>query len=74
MDIGAIRDVSLLKLVWGELEVEAYSRSLLISHLENGIVSFPLLMFIDDFGLYHNMYRALTGIYVMLAGLPIKER
>ena|SRR5580700_1912261 len=74
MDTGAIRDVSLLKLVRGELEIEAYSRSLLISHLEKRFVSFPLLMFIDDFGLYRNMYRALIGIYVMLADLLIKER
>jgi hypothetical protein len=74
IDINTIRDVSLLNPVRGELEVEAYGRSALISHLKNRVISFPLLMFIDDFGLYHNMYRALTGIYIMPTDLLIRER
>jgi hypothetical protein len=74
VDTGATRDVSLLKPVRGELEVEAYSRLLLILYLEKGIISFLLIIFIDDFGLYCNMYRALKSIYVMPAGLLIKER
>ena len=33
----------------------------------------PILVFVDDFGIFHNMYRALKGFYVTLAGLPYSE-
>ncbi|ELR08630.1 hypothetical protein GMDG_08648 [Pseudogymnoascus destructans 20631-21] len=36
----------------------------------SGVQSLPLIMFIDDFGLYRNMYRSITGIYMMPAGAP----
>jgi hypothetical protein len=69
-----VRDVSHLAPTRGELELEAYGREHLISQLTKGVVSFPTLVFIDDFGLYRNTYTSVTGIYTMPAGLPITER
>lgn len=32
--------------------------------------SLPILLFIDDFGIHHNMHRSLKAFYITLAGLP----
>ena len=59
-----------------ELEVQKYGRD----HLETrhsttcSVRSMPILVFVDDFGIFRNMYRALKGFYVTLAGLPYSER
>lgn len=34
----------------------------------------PLYFYIDAFGLYRNIYRALIGVYLFLAPLTNKER
>ena len=59
-----------------EIEVAKYGRDLLETrHSANSRVrSIPILMFIDDFGIFRNMYRALKAFYVTLAGLPYSER
>lgn len=60
----------------GELEVLEYGRQ----HLESlhaarqRVRSIPLLMFIDDFGIFRNMYRALKAFYMTPAGLPYSQR
>ena len=33
-----------------------------------------MLMFLDGFGLYRNMYRSLTGWYMIPAALNVKKR
>ena len=69
-----IRPISLMSPIRAELELEAFSREFIIQQLMEGVLSLPLILFIDDFGLYRNMYRSLTGIYIVPAGLSISER
>lgn len=59
-----------------ELEVMEYGRNYLEAwHSVNQRVrSLPILIFIDDFGIHRNMYRALKAFYMTLAGLPYCER
>ena len=35
---------------------------------------FPLVLFIDDFGIHRNNYRALKAFYWIPANLPYEER
>lgn len=58
----------------GELEIAAFGRDFLVSQLKNGIKLFPMVLFVDGFRLYRNMYRSLTGVYAMPTGLTIRER
>ncbi|SMR43431.1 unnamed protein product [Zymoseptoria tritici ST99CH_3D1] len=63
----------------GELEIMHFGRQYLVdtfSDRKDGrrVQSVPLVMFIDDFGLYRNMYRALTGFYMLFGSLSNKER
>ena len=58
----------------GELELATYTRSHLLNFANQPSLCVPLLTFIDGFGLYRNMYRALLGIYVTIAGLNWRER
>lgn len=57
-------------LIRAELEIEAYSREL----FEHGwdhqrIISCPVLIFIDGFGLYRNSYRYLVGVYAIITSM-----
>lgn len=60
----------------GEVEVATYGREKLEArHCTKSVVrSIPILVFIDDFGIFRNMYRALKAFYITLAGLPYSER
>jgi len=62
----------------GELELEYFGRDQLVKMLSrNGVdevIAAPFLLFMDGFGLYRNMYRALMGVYMILAGLSFIER
>ena len=40
----------------GELEIDAFGRDFLVSQLRDGIQSFPMVIFVNGFGLYRNMY------------------
>lgn len=64
--------------VRGELELNHFGRKQLISKFcrNDGIVvtSVPLCFYMDAFGLYRNMYRALMGVYLFVAALTNKER
>lgn len=71
---GCIRPIDLLSPVRGELELEAFGRAYLTEKLVENVRSFPLVIFVDDFGLYRNMYRSVTGVYAMPAGLSIEDR
>ncbi|ELR10244.1 hypothetical protein GMDG_04632 [Pseudogymnoascus destructans 20631-21] len=57
-----------------ELEIRAHGRQWLTELLQRGFISAPLIMFIDVFGLYRNMYRSLTGVYFSLAGQTLRAR
>lgn len=62
----------------GQLEIETYGRTFLLQKMavpgSNRAVSMPLFTFIDGFGLYRNMYRALMGFYFVNASLNHVER
>ena len=42
--------------------------------VSNPFVSFPYLLFVDDFGIHRNMYRALKAFYLIPACLSYDER
>ncbi|KAI1819025.1 hypothetical protein F4861DRAFT_534789 [Xylaria intraflava] len=47
-----------------ELELQALGRAYVVDNFANAdMVSLPLHMFVDAFGLYRNMYRSIEGIY-----------
>ena len=51
----------------GELELQAFDRDHLkgfdTKNTQKQVVSLPLIMFIEGFGLYRNTYRTLMGMY-----------
>lgn len=58
-----------------ELKLEVYTRAL----FEDGwakfkVISCPILIFIDGFGLYRNSYRSLIGIYAIMASMTGVDR
>lgn len=71
---GHTRSIDLLSPIRAELEIESLGRNYLTAQLITNVKSFPLVLFIDGFGLYRNMYRSLTGVYIMSAALTIDER
>lgn len=67
------RNLSLTSPVGGELEIQQVGRDLVTStYYASTSISLPVSIFIDTFGLYRNMYRALLGIY--LNQLNLNER
>lgn len=71
-----IRSVNKLHPVRGELETARYGRKHLLSFATGAeeTISLPFMLFIDDFGVHRNMYKALKGIYLSPACLPYSER
>lgn len=67
--------------VRAELEVAAVGRNVIEDMSVDGdelgpqkVRSVPFSLFIDDFGIFRNTYRALKAFYVTPAGLPYPER
>ncbi|RDW84612.1 hypothetical protein BP6252_02202 [Coleophoma cylindrospora] len=60
----------------GDLEVRHYGRELLERFTQTDVpcMSLPFILFVDDFGVHRNMYRALKGFYITPACLPYHER
>ncbi|KAL9635849.1 MAG: hypothetical protein Q9204_002463 [Flavoplaca sp. TL-2023a] len=58
----------------GELELAHYGRPHLERYAVQKTLSIPLIVFIDAFGVYRNMYRSLMGIYATVAALNWRER
>ena len=58
----------------GELEVAYFGRQHLEKLCAEPHTSFPYLLFIDDFGVHRNMYRALKAFYLIPANLDYSER
>ena len=71
--IFSIRPVRYMHQTRGELEVEHFGRDHVAEAFGNHI-SFPYLLFIDDFGIHRNMYRALKAFYLIPACLSYEER
>ncbi|OAF59083.1 hypothetical protein VC83_04343 [Pseudogymnoascus destructans] len=57
-----------------ELELKAYGRKWILEALKQGFISLPFIEFIDGFGIWRNMYRSLTGVYISLAGQALRVR
>ena len=69
-----IRPCSQLNQTRGELEVSHFGRETLESTALEPFLSFPYLLFVDDFGIHRNMYRALKAFYLIPACLGYDER
>ena len=71
-----MRALSLSVSLQGELETETYEKNYnFVSSSQDYVVkSFPMLVFIDAFGLYRNMYRFILGWYSIPAALNVKDR
>lgn len=62
--------------VRAELELSEFTRDHFVKKFNkkvHHVISFPLLMFIDGFGLYRNMYRSLMGVYMIPASFLFQE-
>lgn len=60
-----------------ELEILAYREQILISRFYQSdiqVISVPLLIFINSFGLYRNINHSLIGIYTIIGGYIYIER
>ena len=71
---GYIRPIDLLSSVWGKLGLEVFRHAYLTDKLVENVRSFPIVIFINDFRLYRNMYRSVTGVYIMPARLSIEDQ
>lgn len=71
---GCIKLIDLLSLVQSKLELEAFGCVYLTDKLVKNIRSFFIIIFVDDFKLYKNMYKSVTRVYAMPAKLSIKDR
>jgi hypothetical protein len=63
---------------WADLEVEYYSRDNIKAFVSSSnAVQLPspsFILYIDDFGIHRNMYRALKGFYFPSACLDYQEQ
>ncbi|KAL8755627.1 MAG: hypothetical protein Q9184_004742 [Pyrenodesmia sp. 2 TL-2023] len=75
---GTCRFLRRLHPVRGELEVEEFGRRHLHEAFsgENGkrVLSLPFALFVNDFGIHRNSYRALKAFYWIPSALPYDER
>ena len=56
------------------LEMQAYGRDHFLRS-SSGLLSVPMICFVDGFGLYRNMYRTVIGVYLtILASMNIRHR
>lgn len=66
---------NLLPPLRAELEIEHIGRQKVIEmYRRPGVLSMPIHIFIDAFGLYRNMYRATMGIYMTFSGMSVIDR
>ena len=73
-DTSEIRLVCRLHPTRGKLEVSYFGREHVEQFFGNRHTSLPYLLFIDDFGVHSNMYRALKAFYIVPANLSYEER
>ncbi|KAG6238717.1 hypothetical protein E4U23_008060 [Claviceps purpurea] len=59
----------------GEREIDVFGRDYLERYFtDKDMISLPMFLFADGFGLYRNMYRAIEGLYLMPQYLPAAHR
>lgn len=68
-----IRFIDLLLPIWTELKFKAFDQEYLTKWLMKNIISFFIVIFIDNFGLYKNIYRSMIGIYAIFAKFIIEN-
>jgi hypothetical protein len=73
---NSLRPLNLSHPIRGELELAYYGRKKLLDFFRDAetCISLPFMCFIDEFGLYRNMYRSLLGIYWIPAGFSASDR
>ena len=71
---SSVRPLRQLHPTRGELEVHCFGRQRLEDLTATPYKSLPYLLFIDDFGVHRNMYRALKAFYLIPACLEYSER
>ncbi|KAF6223757.1 hypothetical protein HO173_013218 [Letharia columbiana] len=71
---STIRPLRQLHPTRGELEIAHFGRDYLEAVVAKSPISFPYLLFVDDFGIHRNMYRALKAFYLIPACLDYAER
>lgn len=69
-----VRPVQYMHPTRGELEVLEYGREYLEKIVTKPHTFLPYLLFIDDFGVHRNMYRALKAFYIIPVCLSYAER
>lgn len=74
VQLSTCRPLRQLRPTRGELEVAHLGRKHVEAFLSKPHISLPYLLFIDDFGVHRNMYRALKAFYLIPACLPYEER
>lgn len=74
LESSSVRPLRQLHQTRGELEVAYFGRQKLESLAINPHKSLPYFLFIDDFGVHRNMYRALKAFYLIPACLEYSER
>jgi len=75
-DDGSCTPLRLRPPLRGELEMEHFGRDQLCAFATSDMprLSLPIILFVDDFGVHRNMYRALKAFYWIPANLPYPER
>lgn len=71
--IKQLRPINFLAFVKAELKIEAFGQEYLALQLAANVKFFFLMIFIDGFGLYQNIYCSLTGVYAMPAALSTTD-
>lgn len=69
-----IRFIEFLQSIRAELKIKIFGRDYLIVQLLNKVKSLSMIIFVNEFEFYRNMYRILTDVYAVPAELTINER
>ena len=69
-----VRPLRYMQQTRAELEVTHFGRKRLQAFVTKPHISLPYLLFVDDFGVHRNMYRALKAFYLIPACLDYQER
>jgi predicted small metal-binding protein len=68
------RFTDLLSSIRAKLKLQIFDREYFSSQLKQKIKSFSIIIFVDDFDLYKNMYKILTNVYVVSVELSAWKR
>lgn len=62
--LGCIKPIDLMLFVWGKLELKAFGRIYLTKKLVENVRPFSIVIFVNNFELYSNMYRSVWGSWL----------